>query len=216
MAFDWETFLDKTNHVAVHCKTKEEADGFCKHMHEHGLTYSSGVSYLLDTYYDVYQEATCYSNHGDYCSYNSYKSHNYKIHEWGDYQGGKFTKSDLKDFMLVKLRNGQYRLVFVSQDMLFSKGAYTSIFGYDEIMLNTYDASYDIMEVYSAPDSFTMYLHVSPVGRKLLYEREKIEEMTLEEVCKALGKQIKIIEQENVYHCRAPPGECGLKRRQNY
>lgn len=33
--FDWERF--KTEKIAVHCKTEEEANDFCKKMHEHEM-----------------------------------------------------------------------------------------------------------------------------------------------------------------------------------
>lgn len=44
--FNWEEFKDKNNKIAVHCKTEEEAKDFCKQMHEHGLKWCSGASYI--------------------------------------------------------------------------------------------------------------------------------------------------------------------------
>ena len=44
--FDWEEFKNKLNKIAVHCKTEEEANDFCKQMHEHGMEWRDGTSYL--------------------------------------------------------------------------------------------------------------------------------------------------------------------------
>lgn len=62
--FNWEEFLDRNNKIAVHCKTEEEAKDFCKQMHEHGLKWCSGASYIKTTNYDVYKDKICYYAEG--------------------------------------------------------------------------------------------------------------------------------------------------------
>lgn len=49
MRFNWDEFKNKDNKIAVHCKTEEEAIDFCKRMHEHGMKWCTGKSYMEKT-----------------------------------------------------------------------------------------------------------------------------------------------------------------------
>ena len=107
MRFDWNAFKNEYNDIAVHCKTREEARDFCKKMHEHGMKWSTGDCYFLNTKWDTYEKNTHYGNDGKYgtsYSYNSEKG--YTILEWSDYMNDDFTKADLKYGYLAVLRNG--------------------------------------------------------------------------------------------------------------
>jgi len=110
--FDWEEFKDKSNKIAVHCKTIEEAKDFCKQMHEHGMKWCTGTDYLCTNNWNMYKQETCYSNDGCYCDYgyfiecNFEYGFNYTILEWSDFMKKEFTKADLKYGYLVVLRNG--------------------------------------------------------------------------------------------------------------
>ena len=69
--FDWDYFLDKSEKKVVHCETKQEAEEFCRMMHEHGLTWLNIRSnpYVLDdgTIKSHYHDRPlCYSNMGTY------------------------------------------------------------------------------------------------------------------------------------------------------
>lgn len=50
--FNWNEFKNTGNRIAVHCKTEEEAVDFCKQMHEHGMKWRDGNSYLELTEYE--------------------------------------------------------------------------------------------------------------------------------------------------------------------
>ena len=50
--FNWDEFKNKDNKIAVNCKTEEEAKDFCKQMHEHGMKWRDGDSYLEHTEYE--------------------------------------------------------------------------------------------------------------------------------------------------------------------
>lgn len=89
--FNWEEFLDKNNKIAVHCKTEEEAKDFCKQMHEHGLKWCSGASYIKTTKHDVYKDKICYYAEGEYSSLEYALEKYYKILEWSDYMKKEFT-----------------------------------------------------------------------------------------------------------------------------
>ncbi len=52
----------KANEV-IHCKTKEEAVRICGMMHDAGLSWCNGVSYMERTDWEVYTEETCYHPH---------------------------------------------------------------------------------------------------------------------------------------------------------
>lgn len=45
---------------AIHCATKAEAVRICKMMHELGLKWKSGRSYLDRTCWNAYEDRTCY------------------------------------------------------------------------------------------------------------------------------------------------------------
>lgn len=96
--FNWDEFKNKDNKIAVNCKTEEEAKDFCKQMHEHGMKWCNGESYLKNTNYNTHHEGTCYYGNGEYSSRDFAEKYNYKILECGDYMQKKFTKSDLKDY----------------------------------------------------------------------------------------------------------------------
>ena len=116
--FDWESF--KEGKIVVHCKTKKEAEDLCLQMHEHGMTWESGNSYLSYTYYEVHKNKTCYSI-GGYQSCDYFRKYRCNILEWSDYMQKEFTKADLKDGMVVKHRNGDKRMV-ISEALIGENG----------------------------------------------------------------------------------------------
>lgn len=93
--FDWDKF--KKEKIAVHCKTKEEAKDFCREMHDYGMKWIDGNSYLDITNYEVKKSETCYDGTGSYARYAFYNRNGYTILEWSDYMQKEFTKADLKD-----------------------------------------------------------------------------------------------------------------------
>ena len=114
-----------------------------------------------------------------------------------------FAKDDLKAGMLVQYRNGDLRLVMDSKKGLYltSKDCFHHFNYYDDSLLDMEgDTELDIVKVYDlVNDSFMALDDLFKVEyRKLLWEREEpaeepVEEMTLEEVCKAVGKTIKVV-----------------------
>ena len=51
---------DLKENECIHCETKEQANAICKLMHESGLTWYDGDSYLSLNLYDIYKSGTCY------------------------------------------------------------------------------------------------------------------------------------------------------------
>ena len=86
--FDWENFKGNSK-MCVHCQTEHEAKEFCRLMHEHGMKWIGGKSYLTINHYINYKEKTCYYGDGEYCDL-----------EWADIHGDKicmFSKYDFTD-----------------------------------------------------------------------------------------------------------------------
>ena len=96
MEFNWEEFLTNEN-IAVHCSTEEQANDFCKQMHERGLKWRNGQSYLKDTHWKVYKEGTAYERDGSFANLGYYKSNNYTILEWSDYEKEKDMNLELNN-----------------------------------------------------------------------------------------------------------------------
>lgn len=91
-----------------------------------------------------------------------------------------FTKEQLKDGDIVILRNGWDTVVDIKNRVLLYKDNALMISGYNENLTSKFGHNWDIMKV---------------KRQTLLYNREKQTEMTLEEVCKELGRDIKIVKE---------------------
>lgn len=195
--FNWDEFKNKENRIAVHCKTEEEAVDFCKQMHEHGMKWRDGNSYLELTEYGKYLDETCYTGVGSFACCDFYESEGYKILEWSDYMNKEFTKADLKDGMVVEYRSKSYGRRLVIGDMLIgAEGSYRLIYYNEDLIDTTGDKDFDIMRIYKIQ-------HVSRFNEILLYsnleliwERKEPKKMTVEEMRKKLeeltGEQIEV------------------------
>lgn len=73
--------------VAMHCRTAEEAEQFCKVMHDSGKTWASGGSYIYGgTRFYTYGEDTCYLfNSGLYGGLNDIINDGFEILEFSDF-----------------------------------------------------------------------------------------------------------------------------------
>lgn len=122
----------------------------------------------------------------------------------------QFKKSDLKSGDIVELRNGdRYILIKNAKhnqydtpiDVFMSINKFGSIplSWYSDSLLNSNgDKSYDIMKIsdsFYIPNIFRTHPSGTLVVPDWAWEREETEEMTLEEVCKELGRDIKIIKE---------------------
>ena len=195
--FNWDEFKDADNKIAVHCKTEEEAKDFCKQMHEHGMKWCNGESYLKNTNYNTHHEGTCYYGNGEYSSRDFAEKYNYKILECGDYMQKKFTKADLKDGMVVEQRNGNRYLVLA--------GVAVRECGHNEISRYTNNLKWcgtnrggDIVKVYRIIHESLGTIEKAFCDRnlELIWERKEPKKMTVEEMQKKLeeltGEEIEV------------------------
>ena len=143
----------------------------------------------------------------------------YKISSGGETMGEinlvdkkekQFKKSDLKSGDIVELRNGdRYILIKNARhnqydtptDIFMSINKFSSmpLSWYSDSLLNSNgDKSYDIMKIsdsFYIPNIFRTHPSGTLVVPDWAWEREETEEMTLEEVCKELGRDIKIVKE---------------------
>lgn len=177
--FNWDEFKNKDNKIAVHCKTEEEAKDLCKQMHEHGMKWCNGESYLKNTNY-MRNEGTCYYGNGEYSSRVFAEKYNYKILEWSDYMDKEFTKADLRDGMVVRKRG------------------YNRIGDYDDDLKCAGYTGGDIVKVYRiTPGSLGCIEEVFIKSNlELIWERTETKKMTIEEMRQKLeeltGEEIEV------------------------
>lgn len=194
--FNWDEFKNKDNKNVVHCKTEEEAKDFCKRMHEHGMKWRDGESYLECTEYGKHLSETCYTGYGEFASYDFYKEREYKILEWSDYMDKEFTKADLRDGMVVEQRNGEKYLVLAEE--VVRKCGYNEMNCYtDDLKCKGYTEG-DIVKVYRiTPESLGRIEDVFIKSNlELIWERKEPKKMTVEEMRQKLeeltGEEIEV------------------------
>lgn len=194
--FNWDEFKNEENKIAVHCKTEEEAKDFCERMHEQGMKWCSGESYLEETNYKFCEEEICYIK-GEFSPYQYYKSNGYEILEWSDYMQKEFTKADLKDGMVVEQRDGNRYLVLAG--VAVRECGRNEISGYTNNLewYGTYRGG-DIVKVYRIiPESLGSIEEVFVKSNlELIWERKKPKKMTVEEMREKLeeltGEEIEV------------------------
>ena len=200
--FDWDAFGKERNKIAVHCKTEEEAIDFCDQSHEHGYDWANGRSRAEETNWTWdefgYGDETCYTRNC-FTDIGYYAKGGYTILKWSDYMATDkptFTKSDLKDGDMILRRNGVVEVAIPSINVFISLEGYMRLDGINEDFSdNNKDEEWDIVVVRrpTQPYECQFSCFESELG-ELEYKREEITEMTLEEICEALGKKIKIME----------------------
>lgn len=111
---------DYKGKYVMHCKTEEEAEIFCKYLHNIEHMWGNGDSYLSKNYWNDYEESTCYEFNADsYCSKRYYEERKYTILEMEDFMEdketvSKFTLDDLKPGDFIKLKyNSECCVLFV-------------------------------------------------------------------------------------------------------
>lgn len=196
MRFNWDEFKDTDNKIAVHCKTEEEAKDFCKRMHEHGMKWRDGESYLECTEYGKHLSEPCYTGYGEYSRNEYYKSKGYKILEWSDYMQKNFTKSDLKDGMVVEYNDNSFGKRLVVDGFLIGEDGYDDLVNYNENLKNVV-SDLEIVRVYKIKCMGEISSIMKDYNLELIWERKETKKMTVEEMRKKLeeltGEQIEIV-----------------------
>ena len=92
-------FDDYKGNYTMHCETQEEAEDFCKTMHETGRKWCNGKSYLEENNWNKREKNTCYGfNEGTYGSTEAYGEfpfqEKYNILEWSDFKESTTSGAD--------------------------------------------------------------------------------------------------------------------------
>lgn len=188
---------DYTGKYVMHCKTEKEAKDFCKYLHNDDRRWSNGDSYLSDTNYNMYQSDTAYAfNEGKYSDVDWYKRNNYTILEWSDFMYQNFTKADLKTGDVIMRRDGTTEIVNRELEMFITKNGWNDFNDIKDDLTSRvpFNPKRDIVAVRrpQMKGDCQFYAFDHNCGA-LVYERKEPEEMTLAEVCRLLGKEIKIV-----------------------
>lgn len=196
--FNCDEFKNKYNKIAVNCKTEEEAKDFCKRMHEHGMKWCTGKSYMEKTNYEEYKGETCYTGFGMFSSYWYYNSEGYKILEWSDYMQKNFTKSDLKDGMVVEYNDNSFGKRLVVGDFLIGEDGYADLGDYNENLKNVV-SDLEIVRVYKIKCMGKISSIMYDVNLELIWERKEPKKMTVEEMRQKLeeltGEEIEVMQE---------------------
>lgn len=211
--FNWEDF--KNYKCAVHCKTEEEADKFLSFAKRQGINW---MYYPKNSNWDIHKTNTYYVYDKHLMYGNIYENiNNLPIFDFSDicnklrYILGE-PKSccpiDLiEDGMIVETADLRRYLVLTKDNKRILTNCYMYIpFDRYNEELHYYNpatrfpvSNHDIITVYKMSCNTLGYLFDDDEEEfqeqaKIVWEREDIEFMTLEQVCKELGKKIKIKE----------------------
>jgi len=194
MKFNIDDYKGK---YVMHCNTEKEAIDFCKYLHSIGKRWNDATSYLNNTEWDRYGTDTVYLFNSDLVSYIYHaKRQNYTILEWSDFMNKEFTKADLKTGDVVQLRCGELGIVITDFEVIVCQNGGWLDFKHirEDLTDSLYGEKYDIMVVRRPKRNYDCAFDAIHHDRGIIvYERKEVEEMTLAEVCKLLGKEIKII-----------------------
>ena len=185
---------DYKGEYVMHCKTEKEANDFCTYLDSIGKKWCSGDRYIDSNNYDHYQENTVYYfNENAYGIINNVDA-DYTILEWEDFMNSTFTKEDLKTGDVILRRNGQTEICNCELGTFICKDGWNNFSGMFDNLTHEEGEEYDIVAVRRPRYKGDCIFEAFDLKRgDLVYERKEVEEMTLAEVCKLLGKEIKIV-----------------------
>lgn len=183
---------------AMHCKSQREAEEFRNCLLEQGAFLWNDCS--IDTRWSVHGIETVYFfNKGTYGTIYCASKYDYEILEWSQFdQGTPFTRSQLMDGDVVKFACGT-TAIYIKRLKCFTTG-YGSISedDYTDKFIHRGNKNLDIVAVRRPGNYNECRLDIFVEGiecGELIYEakEEKVEVMTLKQVCMALGKKVKIV-----------------------
>lgn len=108
-----------------------------------------------------------------------------------------FGKHLLRDGVIVKRRDGSYAIVM--GDNIYSKKGNMNLCSYNETLEDSCFpkiADLDIMAIYRPVGYGSITEILDGKCLELIAERPEVKEMTLEEICKELGYDVKIVKEE--------------------
>ena len=186
---------------AMHCKTEEEAESFCEYLNSLGKRWCDGDSYVEDNGWDAHKSETCYVFNSDYRRpVIGAMNDGCTILEWSDFMRDTFTKANLKNGDVILRADGDVEIVCIDTGTLICQYGFNALTELNEDLTSVFSTEDDNGDVVAVRRPITpadcQFSAFEDRFGKLVYERKtEPEEMTLEEVCKALGKEIKIVKE---------------------
>lgn len=183
---------------AMHCKSLKEAEEFRDCLREQGafLWHDRSNNTL---WHEHGIETVYFFNRGTYGSIYYASKNNYTILEWSQFETtAPFTMSQLMDGDVVQLACG-VAAIYIKRLRCFTTG-YSSCSedSYTDEFIHREDKNLNIVAVRRPRSYNECRLDIFEEGAEcgeLIYEakKERVEVMTLEQVCAALGKNVKIV-----------------------
>lgn len=195
--FTWKDF--KNYKCGVYCKTSEEAQKFIELASKQGMKWS--YSGMYETNWDIYKEDTYYT-HEDNLMYGNI-CENYCGLPVFDFSDINCPIDLIKDGMVVETADLQRYLVMTKDGkrILTNINVWLKLDNYDKELQFHNPTTYlpvphwNINTIYKMKgNTLTDLFNENADDYEIVWEREEIEFMTLEQVCKELGKKIKIKE----------------------
>ena len=184
MKFNIDDYKGK---YVMHCKTEEEASDFCEYMAE--------LDYLFVCSLWCYSgDNVIFFNESGWGHKKDAIRDGYTILEWSDFMNKEFTKEDLKTGDVILKRNGDVEIVIKELGVFLKQKEWNPLDYIEKDLTHSFLSEGDIVAVrrpcYPSDCQFSAFKEERGT---LVYERKEVEEMTLAEVCKLLGKEIKIV-----------------------
>lgn len=201
MKFNFEEWKDKK--VVMHCSTREEAEDFCRVMHEAGKKWDSGREYISVTHWSNNKENICYNfNTNSYYYRDFYIENGYIILEWSEYMEKTFTKSDLKNGDVIVDREGRINIVCVeTKTCITPTGGFNRLEDIEDDLTNLNGQRFDIVDVYRPTEpNQCCFSKEAYNGVHVFHRDEEPVEVTLEEIAKLKGvsvDRIRIVKERN-------------------
>lgn len=124
MKFNIDDYKSK---YVMHCKTKEEAEVFCRYLDSIGHKWITGDSYLLKNNWDKYEKLMCYNFNKDvYSDKQYYEEEGYIILEMEDFMSDTISNKDRinKVFKILGVDPNEYFKMIDAEFNEESNGSY--------------------------------------------------------------------------------------------
>ena len=192
MKFNIDEYKGK---YVMHCKTEAEAKNFCAYLDSIGRRWLSGERYTDNTYYCYLKDTVYYFNTDTFGPISLALVERYTILEWEDFMNNTFTKADLRTGDVILRKNGATEIYNGELGMFITKDGWNDLDHERNDLTDSISSEFDIVAVRRPRNKFDCVFDAFVKERgELVYERKEVEEMTLAEICKLLGKEIKIIQ----------------------
>ena len=200
MEFNWEDF--KNDKIAVHCDTEEKAKDFVQECYKYGIKWLCEANddatfwgkYENDTFYfggfiNLHMANISILSYGNYADVEDET-----VFEW------ELTPfyPELKEGMIIECRNGyRYLLRKICGELIASSNdAYMGLDYDEELNENKYFyKDFDVMKIYTSK-AFILNSLFNDKYLECIWERKEPKKMTLEQISKALGYEVEVIDNE--------------------